>query len=479
MAEIIWTQNDIIFCNSNLHKWAKDSAAEDAPLMAKFMSPKIRKEPYGVGLVIGAFNFPVQLSLGPMIGAIVAGNACVLKPSEVCPNVAIVLQKIVESSLDPSAYAVVQGGIPETTELLNQKWDKIFYTGNGVVGTIIAKKAAETLTPVVLELGGMNPAIISKNADPQLAARRLTWSKIHNAGQVCVSQNYVLIEKEVFPAFIEAFKATLKEFFPKGAKESPDFGRIVNERHFNRIKGLLEKSQGKILIGGSTDIKERYIEPTVVEVTSLDDELMKDEIFGPVMPIMVVPSLENAIAIANKHSGTPLGLYAFSKEKAEIDKILNETQSGGASINDGFTHASFGTIPFGGVGSSGSGAYRGKASFNTWTHERTITSTPSWVESFLSLRYPPYAGKTSQYRSASALKPNFDRQGRAKAGWVWYILTLGGGSAVSGATRLVLLALGMHNKSSGNTSYIPVLLDCGVIFVLRSRLGSAASLAII
>ena len=221
LSEIDWCKNDIVFVTKNLASWMKEEKAPDMALMNTVMKPRIRKEPLGTILVIGAYNFPVQLSLGPLIGAIAAGCTGILKPSEVSPATAMVLKSIVESSLDPSAYAVVNGAIPETSALLNEKWDKIFYTGSANVGTIIAKKAAETLTPVCLELGGRNPAVVTKNADPRLAARRLLWGKLLNAGQVCISQNYILVEREILPAFVEQLKIALKEYYPKGTKASP------------------------------------------------------------------------------------------------------------------------------------------------------------------------------------------------------------------------------------------------------------------
>lgn len=257
--------------------------------------------------------------MGPFIGAIAAGCTAVMKPSELVPRTAAVLQKIVEESLDPSAYAVVQGGVTETTELLNQKWDKICFTGSGQVGKIVAKKAAETLTPVTLELGGLNPAIVTKHADPLLAARRLLWGKVSNAGQVCLAENYVLVDKEILPAFLAELKAAMAIFYPQGVKESPDYGRIVNERHFQRIKSMLEKSGGKILFGGAMDEKDRFIEPTVVQVDSLDDSLMADEIFGPILPIYPVDDLDEAIRIANEISDTPLAFFPFGN-KDETDR---------------------------------------------------------------------------------------------------------------------------------------------------------------
>jgi beta-apo-4'-carotenal oxygenase len=266
-----------------------------------------------------AYNFPIQLSLGPLIGAIAAGCTAILKPSESAPYAAAIMQKIVSESLDPSCYAVLQGAIPETTALLDQKWDKIFYTGNATVGTIIAKKAAETLTPVALELGGKNPAIVTKHADPRLAARRLLWAKTLNAGQVCVSQNFTLVDKEILPRFIQEMKNTLQEFYPQGARKSPDYGRIVNKRQFDRLKKMLDDSQGKILLGGTMDGDDLFIEPTVVQVEGLDDSLIKDESFGPLLPVIAVRDLDEAIKIANEVHDTPLGVYPFGN-KAEMEK---------------------------------------------------------------------------------------------------------------------------------------------------------------
>ena len=321
ISEIDWCKNDIVFVTKNLEKWAKDESAPDMALVNSLLKPTIRKEPLGVVLVIGAYNFPVNLSLGPFIGAIAAGCTGVLKPSEVAPATAMVLKKIVEESLDPSAYAVVNGGITETTALLNEKWDKIFYTGSANVGTIIAKKAAETLTPVCLELGGRNPAIVTKNADPRLAARRLLWAKLHNAGQVCVSQNYIMVDKDIMPAFVEQLKVAMKEYYPSGTKSSPDYARIVNNRHFHRIKKMLDDTQGKILIGGEVDESQNYIDITVVVVNDINDSMIVDESFGPLIPLLAVDSVEEAIKFANSVHSTPLGLYPFGS-KAEVKKSI-------------------------------------------------------------------------------------------------------------------------------------------------------------
>ncbi len=376
----------------------------------------------------------------PLAGAIAAGNTVVVKPSENAPNVAVIMQKVIEGYLDQSCYRVVQGAIQQSTALLEQKWDKIFYTGGASVGTIIAKKAAETLTPVVLELGGRNPAIVTKNADIRLAARRLLWGKVHNAGQVCVSQNYTLIDEEVFDLFVSEMRKAMKEYYPNGTRHTDDFGRIVNSRQWQRVKKMLDDSQGQILMGGDMDESDRYIEPTVIRISSLTDSLMVDESFGPLMPLLPVSNLDEAIRIANKVHATPLAMYSFGN-KTETNRCLAEIRSGGASVNDGFIHGSLPTLAFGGIGDSGQGAYRGKASFDCFSHARTVTSTPGWVEFLLAVRYPPYEGKLKMLRRMES-KPDFDREGKVKFSLVKYVLGLGAASKTAGFGRYLVVLLG-------------------------------------
>lgn len=421
MAEVGWVVNDILFMSKNLERFMQDEKAEDISLTNMPLRPKIRKDPLGAVLIIGAFNFPIQLSLGPLIGAISAGCTAVLKPSESAPNAARVMQYIVSQALDPEAYQVVQGAVPETTALLDCKWDKIFYTGSANVGKIIAKKAAETLTPVTLELGGRNPAIVTKNADLRLAARRLLWAKLMNVGQICVSQNHIIVDEAVLPELHLQLQTALNEFHPNGAENNADYGKVVNARQFDRLQSMLDATSGEILLGGKTDRETLFFEPTVVKVSSTDDALLRDESFGPLIPILPVKDLDAAIHAANAIHATPLGIYPFGS-KAETDKILAQTRSGGASVNDGFFHASIPTLAFGGVGDSGHGAYRGKASFDCFSHRRSITTTPGWMEGLLAVRYPPYTEKKmKQLRGMTDLKPDFDRQGRTRRGalrWV-------------------------------------------------------------
>ena len=387
------------------------------------------------------YNFPLNLLFCPLIGAIAAGNTAVIKPSETAPNVAVVVQRVISSSLDPSCYQVVQGGIPETTALLDQKWDKIFYTGGVTVGTIIAKKASETLTPYTLELGGRNPAIVTKNANIRLAARRLLWGKVHNAGQVCISQNYTLVGEEVVEAFIAEMKGAMAEFYPHGTRTTDDYGRLVNKKQYSRVKAMLENTKGRIIFGGAMDESDCYIEPTIVLLASADDSLLKEESFGPLIPILPFSSLDSAIATANSIHDTPLGLYPFGSS-AENERILNEIRSGGASVNDAFIHGAIPTLAFGGVGDSGQGAYRGKASFDCFSHRRSFTTTPAWMEGLLSVRYPPYEGKLEKSRKMGSLKPNFDREGKVNFSLVNYILTLGAGGKRGGFFRYALVLLG-------------------------------------
>lgn len=312
-TEIDWVANNCLFVLKHLDKWAKDEpmGSPEIPLHFKINKVKIRKEPLGTALIIGTYNFPFMLCMDPLIGAIAAGCTAVLKPSEGAPNMAMVLKDIVESALDPTAYRVVNGAVPETTALLDEKWDKIFYTGSAQVARIICKKAAENLTPVSLELGGRNPAFVTRNADLKIAAKRLLWGKSLNAGQVCLSQNYVLVEREVLDEFIKHLRAAYDECFPGGAKASSDLARIINERHFLRMKKMVDETKGKIVIGGEMDQADLFIAPTAVLVDSTSDSMMVQESFGPIWSIMPFDTLAQAIDIANSVDPTPLALFGF------------------------------------------------------------------------------------------------------------------------------------------------------------------------
>lgn len=302
----------------------RDESAEDISILDRFFSPTIRKEPLGTVLIISPFNLPIQLSFGPLIGAIAAGCTAVLKPSERCPHLATVISQIITTSLDSDAYRVINGAVPEMQALLEEKWDKIFFIGSQKVGKIVAAKAAETLTPVCLELGGLNPGFVMRGADPKLAARRLLWGKNINAGQVCASSNCVLVDRAVLGSFVEGLRENLEKFHPKGARDSEDSCRIVDRAEFGRIRKLVrEETRGKILMGGEMNEEMCFIGLTVVQVDSVDDALVRNENFGPIFTIFTVDGVDEAIKIANSISRTPLATSVFgSNEEIERSKTL-------------------------------------------------------------------------------------------------------------------------------------------------------------
>ncbi|KAI1502907.1 aldehyde dehydrogenase [Biscogniauxia marginata] len=445
-SEISHTSSDLQLTLKKLKTWVKDDKDLDYPLTFAPLRPRIRKEPLGTVLIIGPYNFPMMLNLAPLIGAISAGCTAIVKPSENAPAVAMVMKEMIEKYLDPTSFRVVNGAVPETTALLNEKWDKIFYTGGSAVAKVISKKAAETLTPVTLELGGRNPAFITKSTNLALAARRLMWGKTLNAGQVCLSHNYVLVHKDVVDEFIKCLNATLKTFYPEGAKASGDYSRIINERQFDRMKKMLDTTNGKIVMGGETDRSELFIEPTAVLVDSTDDPMMQEESFGSVWSILPYDDLDEAIKIANTVDSTPLTVVTFGS-KAENEKILGRVTSGGATINDSYMHGAVSTLPFGGVGGSGTGSYHGRASFDGFTHRRTLVETPSWMESLLRMRYPPHSPPDFKlFVWLQSINPDFDRDGRKVKGvgyWLWMVLGLGSPSAKGALFRwMVVLASG-------------------------------------
>ncbi|KAI5462522.1 Aldehyde/histidinol dehydrogenase [Mariannaea sp. PMI_226] len=454
ISEIDWVKRECLDQINNIEKWAKDENVVNVPFEFKPMGYRIRNEPLGVILAIGSYNYPFQLNLTPVIGAIAAGNCVILKASESSPNSAMVLAKIFDDALDPDCYTYVNGALPESQAILDQKFDKIVFTGGKGVGKIIAQKAAETLTPVLLELGGQNPAFVTKNANLKLAARRLLFQKALNAGQVCLSHNYILVERSVLSPLIGELNSQLRAFMPKGAKRSPDYSRVVNIHHFNRLKKMLDSTQGKIVLGGSMDESDLFIEPTAVLVDSIEDSMMVQESFGPIFSIMAYDTLDQAIDIANEVDPTPLALFCFGTD-AEANKVLDNVTSGGATINDSFLHCQIPQSPIGGVGQSGMGSYHGYYSFKAFSHQRPIAKTPSWAEAVLRVRYMPYSWPHLKrlYR-LNGMKPNFDRQGNPTRGITYLIglvLSLGGKTAKAALLRWAILimaaAIGMKNDS--------------------------------
>ncbi|TDL29329.1 NAD-aldehyde dehydrogenase [Rickenella mellea] len=391
LMEISLCVKDAIDAYHNVDKWAK---TEKAPFTLNFVAlkPTIRKEPKGVVLIISPFNYPAWLCLGPLAGAIAAGNAVVIKPSENTHATSSLLAELVPKYLDRSVFRVVNGGIPETTSLLELQWDHILYTGNGTVGKIVATAAAKHLTPTTLELGGKCPVFIDPKYDLHLAARRIAWGKFANSGQTCVAPDYILVPVEAQDKFIAAFADVYKEFYPDGAAKSDSYSRIISEGHWNRINGLLTKTKGQVVLGGDTDGSQKFIAPTVVKNVKADDSLMSQEIFGPVLPIVPVASLDDAIAYVrgNDH---PLALYVFTNDADFKKKVFESTQSGAAVANEVLMHTAVDGLPFGGTGPSGYGYHTGKYSFDTFTHLRSSLDTPGWFDVLLRNRYPPYTSK--------------------------------------------------------------------------------------
>ncbi|ETW77819.1 hypothetical protein HETIRDRAFT_67206, partial [Heterobasidion irregulare TC 32-1] len=372
------TLTEVKLAYDEVGKWSKPERA--AWSMNWFaMSPTLRKEPKGVVLIISPFNYPVWLSIGPLAGAIAAGNAAVLKPSELTPAYSALLAELVEKHLDPDAVRVVLGGIPETTKILGLPWDHILYTGGGRVARIVLTAAAQTLTPVTTELGGKSPVVIDSKCDLKTAAKRLMWGKVSNSGQTCVAPDYVLVQRDFMPTLVQACKAVLNEFYPEGAEKSDSFSRIVSVSHFNRIKALLDNTKGEIVYGGGTNEEKKFIEPTIVAGVDGADSLMSEEIFGPVLPIVPVDSLDEAIEFINARDH-PLAIYVFSQSAAFKAKVIDNTQSGSAVVNETMLQTVAEGLPFGGIGPSGSGAHTGKFSFDLFTHIRSTLDNPAWVD---------------------------------------------------------------------------------------------------
>ncbi len=375
----------------HLADWVKPVRVTPA-LALQPASAEFVYQPYGVALIIGPWNFPVQLVLQPLAAAIAAGNCVVLKPSELAPATAGLIAKLVPEYLDSECIAVVEGGVPETTALLEQRFDKIFYTGNGKVGRIIMAAAARHLTPVSLELGGKSPAVVDGTLDVELAAKRIAWGRFINSGQACVAPDYLLVKRGHKDALISALKRAVTEFYGQDPQQSPDLGRIINKRHFERLSGLLEGQP--IAFGGQTDPSENYMAPTVLDEPSPEAPVMQEEIFGPILPVLCYDTLDDAIAFINERD-KPLALYVYSKKRAVQREVLTRTSSGGAVINDSVVHVGSLDLPFGGVGESGMGAYHGVFGFEAFGYRRAVMNRATFVDP--PLRYPPYSENKTKW----------------------------------------------------------------------------------
>lgn len=383
-TEIGLILNEIEDTIKNIRSWARPTRIP-TPLFHQVGSSYIYHDPLGTVLIIAPWNYPFQLLIAPVIGAIAGGNTMVLKPSELAPNTAELINKMISENFDEAYMKVVMGGIIESKALLEEKFDYIFFTGGTEIGRQIYMSAARHLTPVTLELGGKSPCIVDKDVHLEHTSRRILWGKFSNAGQTCVAPDYLMVHKSIKPKLIDMMKKHLKEMYSENVQQSPDYARIISERHFDRITGLMK--EGNITHGGKTDKEDLFIEPTFIEDTNSNMRVMQEEIFGPVLPILEYEKLDEVINYVNAGS-KPLALYVYSSNKNVQDEILNKCTFGGGCVNESVLHVGQTRLPFGGVGDSGIGAYHGKASFDTFTHKKSILKKSTISD--LKIKYPPY-----------------------------------------------------------------------------------------
>ena len=389
------TASEVRLLRKNVAKWAKPRRAS-LPLTAMPGRGRIQPEPLGTVLIIAPWNYPVQLLVEPLAAALAAGNAAVVKPSELAPATSAVLTALLREHLD-DAVQVVEGGPEVATELLEQRWDHIFFTGSTRIGQVVAEAAAKHLTPVTLELGGKSPAIVHKSANLEVAGRRLAWGKFLNAGQTCIAPDYVLVDESVKDELIEHIRNAVQDFYGADPKASDDYARIVNGRHFDRLSGLLDGG-GTVAVGGETDADERYIAPTVLVDTPDDAGILQEEIFGPLLPVLPVTSVAQAIDTVNSRP-KPLALYVFADDDDAVDAVLSRTSSGGVCVNHTLLHITPPDLPFGGVGDSGQGRYHGRSGFDTFSNLKSVLRKPTRPDP--ALLYPPYtSGKEKIVRKA-------------------------------------------------------------------------------
>ncbi|HRZ74725.1 MAG TPA: aldehyde dehydrogenase [Flavobacterium sp.] len=387
ITEINYVISDLKHTISNVENWSKPKRVW--PSILNFPSfDYIYTEPYGRVLIISPWNYPFQLAMCPLIAAIAAGNTIVLKPSELTFNTSQLITKIVEEVFDVKEVVVVHGGAEFTQSLLEKRWDYIFFTGSVFVGKIVAQAAAKNLTPYTLELGGKNPCIVDEGADLEIAVKRIVWGKFINAGQTCIAPDYILVQGKEKYNFVELLKKEIIRVYGENPEESKDFSRIINSKNWHRLNEMIDHT--KVLFGGITNENEKYISPTLLDEPSLNSEVMKDEIFGPILPIISYhdeKDLENIISKYEK----PLALYAFTNDKKFAERMITKFSFGGGCVNDCMVHFSNHRLPFGGVGHSGIGAYHGKLGFDSFSHQKAIVKKPNWADN--PIRYAPYKNK--------------------------------------------------------------------------------------
>lgn len=384
LTEVGFVLNELDYIIKKLNRFAYPRAVK-TPIAYFGSKSYVLSEPYGVVLILSPWNYPFQLAIAPLIGAIAAGNCAIIKPSEHSPHTTALIDELITQYFDEDYIKVIQGEIPETQALLKEKFDYIFFTGSTFVGRIVMEAAARHLTPVTLELGGKSPCIVEEDVDIELTARRIAWGKFLNAGQTCVAPDYLLVNSSVKEELLDAFKGVIHDFYGGDPRKSKYYVRIINERHFDRLTGLLDG--GDVVLGGDTNRDELYIAPTILDNVQIDHKLMEEEIFGPLLPIIAYDELEEAVEfITNRPK--PLALYLFTEDRAKKSYVLRNTSSGGACINDTITHMTTKWLPFGGVGDSGMGRYHGKASFDTFSNKKSVLEGGFTFDT--KQKYPPY-----------------------------------------------------------------------------------------
>jgi aldehyde dehydrogenase (NAD+) len=373
----------------NLEQWTKPLEVDTPPVFGRCRS-RIYYEPYGSILILNTWNYPFVLCFKPLIGALAAGNCCIVKPSEVAPNTSRALADIINGCFDEDYCHAIEGGVEEATGLLNEKFDFILYTGSVAVGRIVAESAARFLTPVSLELGGKSPCIIDESADLERSAATICWGKFINAGQTCTAPDYLLVHESIKDKVIDVLKSRLKEFYGENIKDNPDFGRIINKSHFLRLKNLM--SEGRIVFGGQTDENHLFIEPTIIDDISWESKIMQEEIFGPLLPILTFDKIENVIT-GLKRREKPLALYLYTTDRNVEELIINNLSFGGGCVNSTLMQMLNTNMPFGGVGNSGYGYYQGRWSIEMFSHKKSVLSRELTGDP--SPLFPPYAGKAA------------------------------------------------------------------------------------
>ena len=387
--EVGFVYSTIDYFIKNLKSWTKVKKVKNdaAQLPGKSY---IYKSHYGAVLIIGPYNYPFQLLIEPLIGAISGGNTVILKPSEYATKTEAIVEKIIKETFDEKYIAVVTGDYKVNSQLLDLEFDYIFFTGSVNVGKIVMEKASKHLTPVTLELGGKSPVIVDNTANLKVSAKRILWGKLTNAGQTCVAPDYILAHEDIYEELIKEFEKVIIEFYGQDIIRSKDFGRIINNRHMNRLNAILEHDKNKITFGGEVDFEKRYISPTIIRDVTLEDAVMNEEIFGPIIPVIKYKNMED-IKYYIAHHKNPLALYVFSEDENFSEDIINRFSFGGGCVNDTISHVASPYLPFGGIGSSGMGNYHGKASFDTFTHTKSIVKKSTKID--LKLVFPPYKDK--------------------------------------------------------------------------------------